>query len=77
MNARFACPSCGHIYDERLGDPHQGFAPGTTWDRIPDDWDCPDCAVRAKADFRPIADGAESSGATAAAPPGTSTRQHA
>ncbi|WP_350165004.1 rubredoxin [Algiphilus sp.] len=34
-----------------MGEPHEGFAPGTTWEQIPDDWFCPDCAVRDKADF--------------------------
>lgn len=48
---KFHCPGCGYIYDEALGEPHEGFAPGTTWEQIPDDWFCPDCAVRDKADF--------------------------
>lgn len=49
--ACYRCPGCGHVYDEQQGDPHEGFPPGTLWEQIPDDWACPDCAVRDKADF--------------------------
>ena len=48
---RHQCPGCGYVYDEALGDGQQGFAPGTPWARIPDSWQCPDCAVRDKVDF--------------------------
>lgn len=48
---RYRCPGCGYVYDEQLGDAHEGFAPGTSWAQVPDDWACPDCAVRDKADF--------------------------
>lgn len=48
---RYRCPGCGYVYDEKLGDAHEGFAPGTTLAQVPDDWACPDCAVRDKADF--------------------------
>lgn len=51
---QFRCPGCGHVYDERTGDPHEGFAPGTRWEQVPDDWPCPDCAVREKPDFEVI-----------------------
>jgi alkane 1-monooxygenase len=51
---RFRCTDCGFIYDERLGFPHEGFPPGTLWEKIPDDWACPDCAVREKADFESL-----------------------
>ena len=47
----YRCPGCGYTYREALGDPSQGFASGTVWSAIPDDWSCPDCAVRDKADF--------------------------
>lgn len=49
--ARYQCPGCGYVYDERKGHPHEGFAAGTRWRDIPDDWNCPDCAVREKRDF--------------------------
>jgi rubredoxin len=38
------------VYDEALGDPAAGLAPGTRWEDIPDDWACPECGAR-KADF--------------------------
>ncbi|WP_027019540.1 rubredoxin [Corynebacterium sputi] len=44
------CAQCGYIYDEALGDAEEGFEPGTRWDDIPDDWECPDCGAK-KADF--------------------------
>ncbi len=50
---RYACPGCGYVYDEEAGDPHEGFAPGTAWSEVPDDWACPDCGVREKVDFEP------------------------
>ena len=48
---RFRCPECGWIYDEELGDEFEGYAPGTTFSALPDDFVCPDCSVRDKADF--------------------------
>lgn len=49
---QFLCRVCGLIYDERLGDPDSGLAPGTRFADIPDDWACPICGV-GKADFEP------------------------
>ncbi len=53
--SRHACPGCGYVYDERDGDPHEGLARGTAWSDVPDDWCCPDCGVREKVDFAPVA----------------------
>jgi rubredoxin len=50
--ARYACPDCGYVYDEAQGDAHEGYPPGTAFAELPDDFVCPDCAVRAKEDFR-------------------------
>jgi alkane 1-monooxygenase len=47
----YHCPECGYRYDETEGCPPEGFPPGTPWSDIPDDWACPDCAVREKVDF--------------------------
>ena len=44
---------CGFIYDEELGLPDEGIAPGTRWDEIPEDWSCPDCGV-SKEEFEMI-----------------------
>jgi alkane 1-monooxygenase len=48
------CPGCSYVYEVELGDEHEGFAAGTAWADIPDDWCCPDCGVREKVDFVPI-----------------------
>jgi len=52
--AGYGCPGCGYVYDEGVGAPREGFPAGTAWAQIPDDWTCPDCAVREKLDFEPI-----------------------
>lgn len=44
------CVVCGFIYDEALGIPEEGIAPGTRWEDVPDTWTCPDCGVT-KDDF--------------------------
>jgi rubredoxin---NAD+ reductase len=46
----YTCAVCGHVYEEALGDPDAGIAPGTRFEDIPDSWSCPDCGVT-KADF--------------------------
>jgi rubredoxin len=46
----WVCLICDYVYDETLGDPEHGLAPGTRFEDIPDDWACPDCGVT-KADF--------------------------
>ena len=48
------CPSCEYVYEVAAGDEHEGFAAGTAWADIPDDWCCPDCGVREKVDFVPV-----------------------
>lgn len=47
--AKWHCVTCGHIYDEALGDPDTGVAPGTRWADVPDDWYCPDCGATKEA----------------------------
>jgi rubredoxin-NAD+ reductase len=48
---RWICDACGFIYDEAKGDPDSGLAPGTRYQDIPDDWQCPLCGLT-KADLR-------------------------
>jgi rubredoxin len=38
------------VYDEAIGDPDSGIAPGTKWEDIDDDWSCPLCGA-SKCDF--------------------------
>lgn len=47
---QYICRACGLIYDEAEGDPDSGLAPGTRFEDIPDDWECPLCGVT-KSDF--------------------------
>ena len=50
---KYECMMCGYIYDEALGDPDEGIAPGTVWKDIPEDWSCPDCGA-SKEDFEMV-----------------------
>ena len=50
---KFECLMCGWIYDEALGVPEEGIAPGTAWEDIPEDWACPVCGS-SKKDFEMI-----------------------
>ena len=47
------CPGCDHVYEVAVGNELEGFAAGTAWADVPDDWCCPDCGVREKVDFVP------------------------
>ncbi|MCL2106819.1 MAG: rubredoxin [Oscillospiraceae bacterium] len=49
---KYECGVCGYLYDETLGDPDFGIAPGTKWDELPDDFLCPFCGV-GKDEFSP------------------------
>lgn len=50
---KFMCVVCGFIYDEALGYPEEGIAPGTRWEDVPETWTCPDCGTT-KDDFELI-----------------------
>lgn len=43
--AKYGCVICGWVYDEELGDDTLGIAPGTLFEDLPDDFECPDCGV--------------------------------
>ena len=42
---KYVCEACGWVYDEELGDPENGIAPGTKFEDLPDDFVCPLCGV--------------------------------
>ena len=42
---KYVCDVCGWEYDEELGYPEGGIAPGTRWEDIPEDFECPLCSV--------------------------------
>ena len=49
---KWRCKVCAYVYDPAVGDPDGGVAPGTPFEKIPDDWACPLCGV-GKEDFEP------------------------
>ncbi len=42
---KYVCQICGYVYDEEIGDPEKGIAPGTKFEDLPDDFECPVCGV--------------------------------
>jgi rubredoxin-NAD+ reductase len=42
---KYICDVCGWEYDESQGYPEGGIAPGTKWEDIPEDFECPLCMV--------------------------------
>ncbi|HOO22370.1 MAG TPA: rubredoxin [Clostridia bacterium] len=43
--AKYVCGVCGYVFDEAVGEPDQGIAPGTKWEDVPEDFTCPVCGV--------------------------------
>ncbi len=50
---KYECAVCGYIYDPEVGDEKGGIAPGTSFEDLPEDWTCPNCAVE-KDMFEPV-----------------------
>ena len=42
---KYICDVCGWEYDESQGYPEGGIAPGTKWEDVPEDFECPLCMV--------------------------------
>jgi len=42
---QYICLACGDIYDEDLGSPEHGIPPGTRFEDLPPDWECPYCGA--------------------------------
>ncbi len=42
---KYVCQVFGYEYDEEVGDPDNGIAPGTKFEDLPDDFTCPLCGV--------------------------------
>jgi rubredoxin len=47
---KYRCTVCGYVYDPVEGDPDGGISPGTDFNDIPEDWECPVCGV-SKSEF--------------------------
>lgn len=52
---KYYCSACDYVYDPQKGDPDSGVDPGTAFEDIPDDWECPVCGA-SKAMFEPMDD---------------------
>jgi len=42
---KYVCEPCGYVYDPEVGDPDNGIEPGTAFEDLPEDWECPICGV--------------------------------
>jgi rubredoxin len=42
---KYKCTLCGYIYDPAQGDEDANIAPGTPFEKLPDDWVCPMCGA--------------------------------
>ncbi|BAV41012.1 rubredoxin [Mycobacterium ulcerans subsp. shinshuense] len=52
MMAAYHCPVCDYVYDEAVGAPREGYPAGASWADVDETWNCPDCGVREKIDFK-------------------------
>ena len=46
----YICQLCGYEYDPKNGDPENGIDPGTDFEDLEEDWECPLCGA-GKDDF--------------------------
>ena len=44
IGKRYVCGGCGYEYIPELGDEDAEIAPGTLFEKLPEDWICPECA---------------------------------
>ncbi|MBQ8145099.1 MAG: rubredoxin [Butyricicoccus sp.] len=42
---KYVCDVCGWVYDEQDGAPEYGVQPGTKFEDLPHDFECPLCSV--------------------------------
>ncbi len=42
---KYVCAVCGYVYDPQQGDPDNDIEPGTKFEDVPDDWECPVCGA--------------------------------
>lgn len=40
---KYVCELCGWIYDEDSGDANHGILPGTKFEDLPEEYECPGC----------------------------------
>lgn len=39
----YVCNGCGYEYNQEIGDPENDVKPGTPFEKLPEEWICPDC----------------------------------
>lgn len=42
---KWKCNVCGYVYEPEVGDPAGAIAPGTPFEKLPEDWVCPVCGA--------------------------------
>ncbi len=42
---KYVCIVCGYVYDPAVGDPENNVPAGTPFEKLPEDWLCPECGV--------------------------------
>jgi rubredoxin len=45
MKIRYKCRVCGYVYDPDAGDPESNIPPDTSFDDLPEDYECPLCSA--------------------------------
>jgi rubredoxin len=50
---KYVCDVCEWVYDPAVGVPEADIAPGTSFEDLPDDFECPECSV-GKDEFSPV-----------------------
>jgi len=50
---KYKCSVCGYIYDPAVGDVRAAVRPGTPFEKLADDWVCPNCGSE-KTKFQPL-----------------------
>jgi rubredoxin len=50
---KYECTVCGYIYDPEMGDSDSGIPPGTPFEELPAEWECPVCGAP-KSDFQRV-----------------------
>jgi rubredoxin len=43
---KYICKICKYTYDPEKGDPFHGVNAGTSWEDVPDTWQCPVCSAK-------------------------------
>ena len=51
----YICELCGYEYNSKVGDTDNGILPGTDFEDLPADWECPLCGAT-KDDFEAVSD---------------------